>query len=515
MNKTACILLVLILFLTSCSPSQSVSVTVPEPAAWPTASWLESSPEAQGMDSALLAQMIQDLSADRTNIYSVLIVRNGALVTEAYFHPYTRDTKLHVQSITKSVIGMLVGKALSTGDIKSVNEKLVDYFPNRSFQNPSEEKNAIQLSHLLSMSSGWDCQEFSGTGPGMEQSANWVQFMLDLPVVATPGEQFGYCNGNAHLLSAILEQTTGMTAREFANQKLFQLLGISPVEEADWSADPLGHSIGGYGLHLRPLDLAKLALLSLQNGKWEGQQLLPESFVTDASTQQIAKEDGSGYGYLWTIYPDRQQYAALGLGGQQIHIFPAKNLIVVVTAGLESFAEAQEIEDMLNKYILTSIKSDGPLAENSAALAALQSAIETAQNPVQAVAVQPATALDISGAVYTLAENPLGWQTFEFEFREGAETASLRLNGSDPMEIGLDNLFRQSNVQPFGEILLRGRWVDEQTFTIDYPYPLIGLPRLGELGNAKMMFHFSGDDLEVTIDEQIFGGEPFTLSGSR
>jgi CubicO group peptidase (beta-lactamase class C family) len=515
MNKTAFILLVLVLFLTACRPSQSVSVAVPEPASWPTANWLESTPEAQGMDSTLLAQMIQDLSSNESNIYSVLVVRNGALITEAYFHPYTRDTNVHVQSITKSVIGMLVGKALSMGAIESVDENLMDFFPNRSFHNPSEEKNALQLSHLLSMSSGLDCQEFTGAGPTMEQSANWVQFMLDLPVVETPGEKFGYCNGNAHLLSAILEQTTGLTARELANQELFKPLGISPVEEVDWAADPLGHTIGGYGLHLRPLDLAKLALLFLQNGKWEGQQLLPASFAAAATTQQVAKEDGSGYGYLWTVYPDREQYAALGLGGQQIHVFPSKNLIVVVTAGLESFAEAPEIAEMLSEYILPAVKSGDPLPENAAGMAELQSAIEKAWNPVQEVADLPAAALDISGSKYTLEENPLSWQTFEFYFQEGAETASLRLNGSEPIAIGLDNLFRLSNVQPFGEILLRGRWVDEQTFTVDYPYSLIGLPRLGELGDVDIQFQFSGDDLEITVDEQIFGGEPFTLSGSR
>lgn len=115
MNKTACFLLVLILFLTGCSPSQSVSVSVPEPATWPTAGWQHSSPEDQGMDSALLAQMLENLMADQTNVLSVIVVCNGALVTEAYFHPYTQDTKSHVQSITKSVIGMLVGKTLGAG----------------------------------------------------------------------------------------------------------------------------------------------------------------------------------------------------------------------------------------------------------------------------------------------------------------------------------------------------------------------------------------------------------------
>jgi CubicO group peptidase (beta-lactamase class C family) len=95
----------------------------------------------------------------------------------------------------------------------------------------------------------------------MEQSSAWVQFMMDLPMAASPGKVFGYCNGNAHLLSAILGETTGMKARECANQELFQPLGIPVAEETDWGSDPQKITIAGYGLHLRPVDMAKLAFL--------------------------------------------------------------------------------------------------------------------------------------------------------------------------------------------------------------------------------------------------------------
>jgi hypothetical protein len=349
----------------------------------------------------------------------------------------------------------------------------------------------------------------------MEQTADWVQFMLDLPVVETPGETFGYCNGNAHLLSAILEKTSGVNTREFANQELFQPLGIPLVEKSDWGEDPQGFAIGGYGLYLRPVDLAKFAFLFLHNGKWEDRQILTENWVTDSMTQYVKKGDGSGYGYLWTVYPRSGHSAALGLGGQQIHMYPSKNLIVIVTASLESYAEAPEIEKILNEYILPAIKSDGPLTDNPDGFARLQTSIESAANPVQPVPPLPATALEISGSTYLFDENPLGWQNLEFAFEEGARTVQLSLSDYPVLEIGLDNIYRLSTGESVGELLLRGHWADKETFIIDYPYPASGPPVLGELGETEFGFKFVGDKLEVTVEQLVFGGEAIIFEGSR
>lgn len=502
--------------LVACAAPTSAAEQAPAPEYWPTAGWQHSTPEAQGMDSESLAQMLEEINTERTNIHSVLVIRNGYMVTEAYFHPYTRDTKMHVQSVTKSVIGALTGIAIQKGIIPNVDQPLLSFFQNRRVAHLSEKKSSIQLRHLLSMSSGLDCQEFSSSGTTMEQTADWVQFMLDLPVVHEPGKTFGYCNGNAHLLSAILEKTTGKSTREFANQELFGPLGIPAVAETSWGEDPQGFTMGGYGLHLRPVDLAKLALLYSQSGKWDDQQILPARWVKDSTSAQLQKEDGSGYGYLWTVYPDSDHYAALGLGGQQIHIYPSRNLIVVVTASLESFAEAPEIEKILSENILPAIHQDGPLAEHPEALHRLEQAVEAAANPVRPVPSLPPTAMDISGRQYTFEENPMGWKSLEFVFAERAKTAQLHLEGFPLLEIGLDNIFRLSSGEAVGELLLRGSWTDDgRTFVVDYPYPAFGAPVLGELGQTQFEFTFSGNDLLVVIEELVFGGEPVLLKASR
>ena len=511
-KKSLSYVLMLIALLTACTSPKSVTVQVPEPDYWPTTGWQTSTPESQGMDSALLAQMLEQINTKETSIHSVLVIRNGYLVTDAYFHPYTRDTKMHVQSVTKSVIGMLVGRAIGNGLIKNGEETLLSFYPNRVFENPSPEKNSIQLKHLLSMSSGLDCQEFSG-GPSMEQTQDWVQFMLNRPMLQKPGKVFGYCNGNAHLLSSILEKSAGVSARDYANKALFEPLGIPAVMESEWGADPQKITTGGYGLHLRPIDLAKLAFLYLHQGQWEDQVLVPPQWVIESTTEHIQKEDGSGYGYLWTVYPKADHYDALGLGGQQVHVYPSKNLIVIVTASLESVAEAPEIESMLNDYILAAIQADGALTENAANYLRLQKATTVAANPIQPVARLPETALKIPHRVYKFAENPLGWQTLEVNFEHGADVAEVVLNGV-PAQVGLDNIYRSSELVPGNKILLRGRWEAEDTFVLDYPYPLTGSTRLGELGESEFRIKFRGDTLQVSAEQLIFAGEPIIFEGS-
>jgi CubicO group peptidase (beta-lactamase class C family) len=212
----ACCSLLFLLLVTGCVAPRSIPADISEPDYWPTTGWKHSTPEAQGMDSELLAEMLEDISTQETSVHSVIVARNGYLVTEAYFHPYTSDTKMHVQSVTKSVIGMLVGIAVKQGIIPDINQPVIDFFQNRRIAYLDEQKESMELKHLLSMSSGFDCAEFS-SGPRMEQTSDWVQFMLDRPVTQHPGERFGYCNGNAHLLSAILEKTSGVSTREFAN----------------------------------------------------------------------------------------------------------------------------------------------------------------------------------------------------------------------------------------------------------------------------------------------------------
>jgi hypothetical protein len=342
----------------------------------------------------------------------------------------------------------------------------------------------------------------------MEQTSGWVQYMLDLPVDTPPGKAFGYCDGNPHLLSAIIEKTAGMNTREFANQELFDPLGIPRVATLDWWADPQGFSNGGYGLFLRPVDMAKLAFLYLHNGEWDGQQILPAHWAADSTTEYVQKPEGPGYGYLWTVYPEDGRYSALGFAGQQIHVYPAKNLIVVVTAELETFMEAPEVERMLNEYILPAIKSDTALADNPDGVARIQAAVELVANPVQPVPPLPAIAEQISGKLYTLEENPNGWKSIMLFFEPGSSTAKGTMNGSEVFdEIGLDNIYRRATL-PTDYYFMRGRWTDDRTFMFEWT------PQ-GNTGTAFLELEYSGDNLEIRAQNLIFGGEATVIKGTR
>lgn len=512
-RKAAYIFLALMMFITSCTPLKPSIVQKSGPDYWPTTEWKTSTPEAQGMDSELLAKMLEEISAKNTRIHSVLVVRNGYMVTEAYFHPYTRDTKTHVQSVTKSVIGALVGVAIQKGFLRSEDEKLLSFFPSRFYANHSENKASISLKHLLSMTSGFPCQEFSDSGQTMEGTSGWVQYMLDLPVATPPGKTFGYCDGNPHLLSAILEKKTGMNTREFANQELFASLGIPGVKASDWWTDPQGFSDGGYGLHLRSVDLAKFAYLYLQNGKWDSQQILPERWVADSTIQYVQKPEGPGYGYLWTVYPTTDQpdhYAALGLGGQQIHIYPSKNLAVIVTAELETFMEAPEIERMLNEFILPAIKSDTVLGESPQGATRLQKAVETAASPVRTVPTLPAIAGEISGKLYTLEENPNGWKKIVLIFDPGTNIARVSTTGDNDFEqIGLDNMYRKASVTE-NPYMLRGHWVDDHTFLVEW----IALP-LGNNDSLNIQLKYTGKNIEISMQEPTFPRTHTIIKGTQ
>jgi hypothetical protein len=333
-------------------------------------------------------------------------------------------------------------------------------------------------------------------------------------MAAEPGTAFAYCGGNPHLLSVILEKVTGDGTRQYANQVLFAPLGIEAVPAERWWPNAQNHTIGSYGLHLSPRELAKLGLLYAQEGWWDGQQVVPAEWVRASAQSYITKEDGSGYGYLWTVYPGAGRYAALGLGEQQIHVVPEQNLVVVMTAAVKEFGETSPVYRLVPDYILPAVRGDKPLAENPAAQAALAEHVAQALQPRQPVPALPAAAAAVSGQTFALAENPFGWTDMTFRFEPGASTALLEMTGQPALSVGLDNLFRATEVGPGLSMQLRGAWTSADTFAVEYPYPLNSAPVLGELGENVIAVTFQGGTLAITVQETVFGGPPVKLHGA-
>jgi CubicO group peptidase (beta-lactamase class C family) len=327
-------------------PTQAIS-TAPY---WPTQDWRVSTPEAQGMDPHKLAQMLVSVKQQHLGLHSLLVIRNGTIVSETYFLANQPSIRHELYSVTKSFVSTLVGIALDKGFIKRLDQRILDFFPGRSFANLDAQKQAMTLEDVLTMRSGLDWQEGDPAYMALYRSPDWVSYMLDLPMVAPPGSQFNYCSGCTHLLSAILEQTTGMNPRLFAEQNLFKPLGISKLT---WETDSKGIPIGGWGLQLSSRDMAKLGYLFLHNGLWDGQQVVSAQWV-QAATQKHTTTDGDlGYGYQWWTVPSLAGYAALGRYGQTIFVAPAENLVVVATAQMENH---DPIFKLIKDYILPAVQ---------------------------------------------------------------------------------------------------------------------------------------------------------------
>ena len=362
-----------LLILTSCVPA------TPEPVAyWPTDGWQVSTPEEQGMDSVLLADMLGVIEEENYHIDSVTVIRNGYIVADAIkFGP---DSKHIIYSCTKSVISILIGIAIDQGYIDSVEQPVVDFFPDLEIENLDAEKDAMTLEHLLTMSSGLDCRDSYlyhwGGLTAMRRTSDWAGFVLDLPMIHEPGSHFEYCNGASHLLSAIVLETTGMSALEYAEENLFDSLGITDV---DWPADPQGASVGYSELRMRPHDMAKIGFLYLNNGQWDGEQVVSSEWVEASSREHISATLADGYGYQWWV-EDSGIYLALGYRGQFIYVVPDKRLIVVFTSTLPDH-DFIVPRTLLDDFIIPAVISDQALPANSDGTVLLESLQESLVEP--------------------------------------------------------------------------------------------------------------------------------------
>jgi CubicO group peptidase (beta-lactamase class C family) len=242
-------------------------------------------------------------SQNSFTIHSLMIIRNGDAVVDATFFPFAQGAVHNIASDTKSFMSTLIGIAIDQGYIKSVAQPVLDFFPDRTVANLDASKEAMTLEDLLTMRSGFKCtpQQMELTLQEMMASPDWVQFTLDLPMAAEPGTSYVYCSPNVHLLSAIIQETTGMSAEDFAREYLFGPLGFSDVI---WKTDPQGINRGWGDLMLDPHDMAKLGYLFLNEGQWDGQQVLSSAWVEKATSPLTRHNLAiSDYGYLWWVDP--------------------------------------------------------------------------------------------------------------------------------------------------------------------------------------------------------------------
>lgn len=298
------------------------------------------------------------------NIKGVIILRNGYLAYEKYYNGGSISNDYHIASVTKSFISALIGIALDKGYIKSLDQKVLDFFPEYSCEPQEFIKKSITIEDLLTMSAPTLLRSTKSGNEALDRlrrQKNWINFILDQLGKKRTSENFFYSTSNSHLLSAILERVTDLSTREFANKYLFQPLNIRNVCKVDmnnfslndvfrkemsgWINDPQGITTGGWGLSLSCRDLAKFGLLYLNYGLWKDSQVVSEEWV-----KKSTKLKNDNYGYLWWIFRNEKIYAALGSGGNGIWVSPAKKMVVAVTA--EIVRKPNNFMDVIREIVL-------------------------------------------------------------------------------------------------------------------------------------------------------------------
>jgi CubicO group peptidase (beta-lactamase class C family) len=290
------------------------------------------SPAAVGFDEDALAQAVDAFYSDTAfrNAVSLLVVRNRTLVLEAYARSAAdRDVKRHTQSVTKSVTSLVFGIARDDGYFQDLDQVLFDILPQDFDAEPA--KRSITLRHLLTMRSGigFDNDDFSREML-MDRPRNQARYILAKPLVATPGSLFSYRDADPQLISSAFEAVTGRSLEDVARERLFAEMGI---EDFYWERNVDGTPLGAHALFLRPRDLAKLGLLVLEGGTWNGTRLVSERWIQESTSIQTATDDSElGYGYYWWVVPELDAYSAWGHGGQFIFVVPAEDLVICMTS---------------------------------------------------------------------------------------------------------------------------------------------------------------------------------------
>ena len=348
--------------------------------------WQIVNKESAGLDSEALSALVSELHADTyPNIHSLLIARDGKLALEEYFSgdderrgdpigeiEFDAQTLHDMRSITKSVTSILFGIAIDQKLIADVDAPVLDYFPEyKDLRTP--ERMSIRLRDVLSMTSGleWDEDTVPYGDPAnsetaMDLSDDSTRFVLEQDVVVAPGHEFTYNGGNTMLLAAIIERVSGMKLNEYAEQLLFEPLGIT---EYEWLSYPDGTLIAASGLRLLPRDAAKLGQMYLDGGRWQGKQIVSEAWVRESLfSHAIVSNRPTGfqrYGYQWwlgaaRVGDDLVPFAAgVGWGGQRILIVPSMDLVVVLTAGLyQSRLQTDITFEVLLDRVLPAVLND-------------------------------------------------------------------------------------------------------------------------------------------------------------
>jgi CubicO group peptidase (beta-lactamase class C family) len=341
-NLRSILVLVSFIFITvtlaGCGPSTEELASV-DYTPLPGDDWEVSTPEEQGLDPDLVAELFLN-AAEVETIKALLVVKNGHLIAEGYFNGGSVEQDFRIQSATKSYTSALVGIALEQGCLTSLDQKMMEFFPELAERITDPRKGQITIRDMLQMRAGYPWEESSAELFDLLYSGFRPSNLVDVPLVRDPGADFDYSNLTSHLVGVIVARACETDLKSFAQKHLFEPI---EVQVGDWTTDWEGNYNGHGDLHFTARDMAKFGLLYLNDGEYEGKQVIPSDWVQESL--RIYSEDAwdyrvgrnfkdIGYGYQWwsVTAGDHQYNLAWGHGGQQIVVLDEVDLVVVVKA---------------------------------------------------------------------------------------------------------------------------------------------------------------------------------------
>ena len=447
-----------------------------------------STPEAEGVDSeGIIAFLKAAEKKEKHEFHSFMFLRHGKVIAEGWWKPYAPDLKHTLYSTSKSFTSTAVGFAVTEGLI-DVSDKVISFFPEYLPDTVSPFLEDMEVRDLLSMSAG---QEPDPTGQIPANNENWVKAFLAIPVINDPGTKFLYNSMATYMLSAIVQKVTGEPVIEYLTPRLFEPLSI---EGMDWERCPMGINTGGWGLRLKTEDMAKFGQLYLQKGKWNGEQILSEEWIDEATTFKIDQapgvpepvKDSSDWmqGYCYQFWRCRNNaFRGDGAYGQYIVVMPEKDAVVAITC------ESQDLQDELNmvwEYLLPSI-ADEKLPKNEESCETLKLMLESLAVKVPADGITSTLQPEISGNKYNLDNNDSRLKSVTFSFNDDRCSVTMDYyDNSWDIDFGSTGWVTDTTTRPGPNLLLSAknhlagippvqtagiyRWRDENTLELTLRY---------------------------------------------
>ncbi|HOT61731.1 MAG TPA: serine hydrolase [Treponemataceae bacterium] len=322
--------------------------------------WEFAPPREAGVSPRALERALDAVDASGFELHSLTVARGNRIILDAYGtirasgRPVTPDRTHALYSVTKSFVSALVSIAVADGSMPGFDSRAMEWFKKDGIANPSPEKDRMTVGNVLSMQSGLEWSEVVDDRAYREPPNAAVSF-LGRPIVAAPGGKWEYSSGNSQILAEILRRATGKTPARFAEERLFGPLGIS---EYQWAFDRSGTNFGGWGLALRPRDLARFGLLYARGGAWEGRQIIPAGIVDETTAPRVTSPwNGSErYAYHWWVSPFGA-FVARGYLGQAIYVFPSLDLVVVATGNIDNNQAAPFLDAIVRDCILPGVRA--------------------------------------------------------------------------------------------------------------------------------------------------------------